>query len=82
MPSSLKSNKATGGDAILAEILKALNDNGITMVTQLLNLIYEHEHIPEGMAESIFIQLPKQLAAVKCEKHQTISLMRLTKFLL
>ena len=47
---SLKSDKATGGNGISAEVLKALNDKGITIVTELLNLIYEHGHIPEGMA--------------------------------
>ena len=45
---SLKSDKATGGDGISAEVLKALNDKGITIVTELLNLIYEHGHLPEG----------------------------------
>ena len=80
---SLKSDKATGGDGISAEVLKALNDKGITIVTELLNLIYEHGHIPEGMAESIFIQLPKKPNTMKCEEHRTISLMsHLTKLLL
>ena len=80
---SLKSDKATGGDGISAEVLKALNDKGITIVTELLNLIYEHGHIPEGMAESIIIQLPKKPNTMKCEEHRTISLLsHLTKLLL
>ena len=66
-----------------AEVLKILDDKGITILTELLNLIYEHGHIPEGMAESIFIQVPKKPTTVKCEEHRTISLMsHFTKVLL
>ena len=80
---SLKSDKATGGDGISAEVLKALNDKGTTIATELLNLIYEHGHIPEGMAESIIIQLPKKPNTMKCEEYRTIHLMsHLTKLLL
>ena len=35
---SLKSDKATDGDGMSAEVLKALNDKGNTIVTELLNL--------------------------------------------
>ena len=54
---SLPTHKAAGGDGITAEVLKTLDNKGITILTELLNLIYEHGHIPEGIAESIFIQL-------------------------
>ena len=80
---SLRSNKACGGDGITAEVLKSLNDKGIGIGTELFNLIYDHGYIPESMAESIFIQLPKKPATMKCEEHRTISLMiHLTKLLL
>lgn len=81
--SSLLENRAPGGDGLTAEVLKAMDDKGISRITKLLNDIYENGHVPEGLAESIFVQLPKKPATVKCEEHRTISLMsHLTKVLL
>ena len=42
----------------------------LLLLTELLNLIYEHGYISEGMAESIFIQLPKKPNTMKYEEHQ------------
>ncbi|KAG1682423.1 Craniofacial development protein 2 [Nymphon striatum] len=81
--SSMLDNKAPGGDGLTTEVLKAMNDKGISRITKLLNDIYENGHVPEGLTESIFVQLPKKPATVKCEEYRTISLMsHLTKVLL
>ena len=49
---SLPTHKAAGRDGITAEVLKTLNGKGITILTELLNLIYEHGHIPENIHPS------------------------------
>ena len=56
---------------------------GIGMTTKLLNAIYDSGTIPEDLAKSVFIALPKIPGATECELHRTISLMsHITKVLL
>ena len=45
------------------------------MTTKLLNAIYDSGAIPEDLAKSVFIALPKIPGATECELHRTISLM-------
>ena len=53
------------------------------MTTKLLNAIYDSGAIPEDLAKSVFIALPKIPGATECELHRTISLMsHITKVLL
>ena len=79
----MKSGKATGPDNILVEIIVALDELGLNMVTKLLNRIYESGNIPDDLLKSVFIALPKSPGATKCELHRTISLMsHFTKLLL
>ena len=79
----MKLGKATGPDNIPVEIILALEDLGIDIVTNLLNSIYNSGEIPEDLLKSVFITLPKSPGATECELHRTISLMsHLTKILL
>ena len=79
----MKSGKATGPDNIPVEIIVALEELGLNMVTNLLNRIYDSGNIPDDLLKSVFIALPKSPGATECELHRTISLMsHFTKILL
>ena len=65
------------------EIILALEEMGIGMTIKLLNAIYDSGTIPEDLAKSVFIALPKIPGAIECELHRTISLIsHITKVLL
>ncbi|KAK3769433.1 hypothetical protein RRG08_066440 [Elysia crispata] len=79
----MKRGKATGPDGIPNEIILALEEMGIGMTTKLFNAIYDSGTIPEDLAKSVFIALPKISGATECELHRTIRLMsHITKALL
>jgi len=70
-----KNNKTAGPDEIPSEILKLLDERGITALHKMFNIIYETGHYPNQWVCSIFIPLPKKTNARKCEDHRLISLM-------
>lgn len=70
-----KNNKAVGPDEISSEILKLLDERGITALHKMFNIIYETGHYPKQWLCSTFIPLPKKTNARKCEDHRLISLM-------
>ena len=79
----MKIGKATGPDNIPIEVIVALEDLGVDIVTKLVNCIYDNGEIPKDMLKSIFIPLPKSPGATECGSHRTISLMsHFTKVLL
>ncbi|GFS11191.1 LINE-1 retrotransposable element ORF2 protein [Elysia marginata] len=79
----MKNGKATGPDSIAVEQIEALEEFGTTIITDLLNEIYDTGQIPTDMLKSIFIATPKKAGATECELHRTISLMsHVTKILL
>ena len=79
----LKNNKATGTDLIAAEMLKALDDGTLGKLTQLCNEISNIGYWPKELKESIFIPIPKNPKATRCQECRTISIMsQFTKLLL
>ena len=74
---SMPTGKAAGPDRVLTEMILALEDFGIAKITQLANKIYTEGSFPTEMCKSIFINLPKKPATIKCDQHRTISLMGL-----
>jgi hypothetical protein len=81
----LKSGKATGCDDISAEMLKSLieNQEGIKIITNLCNLIYDAGYLPKDLKHSIFIPIPKKNKSLKCDEHRIISIIsQVTKILL
>ena len=55
----------------------------MSMLTDILNAIYDIGEIPSDLSKSIFLALPKNPGATECESHRTISLMsHITKILL
>ena len=79
----MKSGKAPGIDDIRIEHLKALDDVGIKILTDLCNDVYNTGSIPEEMKHSIFVKLPKKANATECSDYRTLCLMsNITKIIL
>ena len=72
---SMKDEKATGPDELLAEALKALDEHNIEIITSLCNIIYNSGMIPTEMKHSVFITLPMKPKVMICKEFRTISLM-------
>ena len=72
---SMKTGKACGIDNISTEMLQALGDFGVNILTELCNRMYETAYIPEDLKTSVFILLPKKPKALDCSDYRTISLM-------
>ena len=79
----MKTGKLTGEDEIAVEMLVALEDYGLDIVTEIVNGIYESGEIGPQMYRSTFIPIPKNAGTLDCNKHRTISIMNhITKILL
>ena len=57
------------------EMIEALDDESITKITELCNLVYDAEYLPPDMSSSIFVRLPKKVNATECSDYRTLSLM-------
>ena len=80
---SMKKGKATGSDEISTEMLRALDDENIDVITNLCNIMYNSGVIPTDLKQSIFITLTKMSKAQSCTEYGTISLIsHITKLLL
>ena len=80
---SMKDGKAAGPDELLAEALKALDEQNIEIITPFCNIIYNSGMISTEMKHSVFITLPKKPEVMNCTEFRTISLMsHVTKLLL
>ena len=79
----MKRGKATGQDHISVEMITALEDLGIHVLTKLANMIYDTGTFPDELSKSIFIAIPKKIGTTEYELHRTISLMsHVTKIIL
>ena len=80
---NMKNRKAPGRDEITIEHLKALNDKGIVILTDICNEVYKTGHIPDDLKHSIFIKIPKIANAIDCTDYRTLCLMsNVTKIIL
>lgn len=70
-----RNRKAAGPDDIPVELLKLLDDEGIRLMTALMNRIYETGEIPSEWTQSTFIPLPKKSKPTECSHCRLISLM-------
>jgi hypothetical protein len=66
--------KATGGDNVLGYVLKLLEEDGIRLMTQMINIINETGNWPKDFTEVTMIALKQQPKATKISDHRTISL--------
>ena len=80
---NMKNNKAPGRDEITIEQLKALNEKGIEILTDICNEVYRTGQIPDELKHSVFIRIPKIANAIDCSDYRTLCLMsNITKILL
>lgn len=81
--SKMKRGKAVGGDEVTAEMIEALGDFGVDLVTDINNKIYNTGNLTTQMCESVFVVIPKIAGTLQCNKHRTISIMsHITKIIL
>ena len=72
----MKNGKATGPDLIPAEVWKALGEEGVDILHNLMEKILEQEKIPEEWRESILIPIFKGKGDVQnCGNYRGIKLM-------
>jgi hypothetical protein len=69
----MRDKRATGDDDVPAEALKLLGDDGLNLLTQLVNNIYESGEWSKDFIEVTMAALKKPKAR-KCTYHHTISL--------
>ena len=70
----LPKGKACGSDNNDAELLQAMSEKGIDIMTNLINKIYRSGYIPEDFRRSIFVPIPKVSKAQECSDFRTIAL--------
>lgn len=72
----MKNGKATGPDLIPVEAWKALGEEGVEILWDLMEKIFEQEKIPEEWRESILIPIFKDKGDVQdCSNYRGIKLM-------
>ena len=57
---STKAKKATGPDGLSTEILKALDEQNVEVITGLCNIIGNSDIIPKDLKYQIFVTLPRK----------------------
>jgi hypothetical protein len=70
----MRDKKAAGDDDVPVEALKLLGEDGLNLMTQLINNKYKSGEWPEDFIEVTMITLKKKPKARKCIDHRTISL--------
>jgi hypothetical protein len=66
--------KPKGDDKIPVDVPKMLGEDGLRIMTQLINDIYEIGEWPKDFTEVTMIVLRKKPNSAKCSHHHTISL--------
>jgi hypothetical protein len=70
----MRDKKSTGDDDVPVEASELLGDDGLNLLTQLINNIYESGEWPKDFTEVTMIALKKKPKARKCIDHHTVSL--------
>ena len=80
---TMSKGKSPGDDGVMIEMLRAGGEIMADKITKVANKIYNTGNIPEEMAKSIFIAIPKKAGTVECSQHRTLSIMsHITKIIL
>jgi hypothetical protein len=69
----IRGNKATGDDDVPGDVLKLLGEDGLRLMTQLINSIYVTGEWPRDFIEVTMIALKKKPKTTKCSDHRTCS---------
>ena len=71
---STTTNKASGGDGILAELFQILKDDAVKVLQSIWQQIWKSQQWPQDWKRSIFILIPKKGNAKECSNCHTIAL--------
>ena len=71
---SIVTNKASGGDAIPAELFKIPKDDAVIVVHSICQQIWKTQQWPQNWKRSIFIPIPKKGNTKECSNYLTVSL--------
>jgi hypothetical protein len=69
----MRDKKATGDDDVPGDVLKLLGEDGLGIMTQLINNIYETGEWPKDFTEVPVIAFKKKPKATKCNDHCTVT---------
>ena len=71
---SITTNKASGGDGILAELFQILKDDAVKVLHSMCQQIWKTQHWPQDWKRSVFIPIPKKDNAKDYSDYHTIVL--------
>ena len=71
---SITTNKASGGDGILVELLQTLKDDAVKVLHSICQQIWKTQQWSQDWKRSVFIPVPKKGNAKECSNYCTIAL--------
>ena len=71
---SITTNKASGGDGILAELFQILKDDVVEVPHSICPQICKTQQWPQDWKRSVFIPIPKKANAKEYSNYSTIAL--------
>ena len=71
---SITTNKANGGDRILANLFKTLKDDAVKVLHSICQQIWKTQQWSQDWKRSVFIPIPKKGNANECSNYHTIAL--------
>ena len=71
---NIKTNKASGGDGIPAELFQILKDDAVKVLHTICQQIWKTQQWPQDWKRSVFIPFPKKGNAKECSNYCTIAL--------
>ena len=66
---AITTNKASGGDGILAELFKILKDDAVKLLHSTCQKIWKTQQWPQDWKRSVFIPIPKTGNAKECSNY-------------
>ena len=71
---SITTNKASGGDDILAELFQILKDDAVKVLHSICQQIWKTQQRPQAWKRSVFMPIPKKGNAKECSTYPTLAL--------
>ena len=73
---SITTDKASGGDGILVELLQVLKDDAVKVLHSICQKIWKTQQWPQDWKRSVFIPIPKKGSAKECSDDDCTHLTR------
>ena len=71
---SITTDKASGGDGILADLFQILTDDAVKVLLSICQQIWKTQQWPQDWKRSVFIPIPKKGEAKQCSNYHTVAL--------